>query len=185
MTIEEKYLELRKKAVNRKLIDTCSPTCTLKTDQNLAYIVLFKRKDTKCAEYFTTHFQYGFRYAVHLKKLCMPHEKSLKYAWEPRNGDCGRLDKLSAIFRENNHSSMTSQPSLRSGIFRTDERIFQLLIIYIVHPRLVFRFRENRSKRCRTISISKHQTRVCLRRLDDRKRIKLTTKIAKIMPSSY
>ena len=91
----------------------------------------------------------------------------------------------SAIFRENNHSSMTSQPSLRLGIFRTDERIFQLLIIYIVHPRLVFRFRENRSKRCRTISISKHQTRVCLRRLDDRKRIKLATKIAKIMPSSY
>ena len=44
MTIEEKYLELRKKAVNRKLIDTCSPTCTLKTDQNLAYIVLFKRR---------------------------------------------------------------------------------------------------------------------------------------------
>ena len=37
------------------------------------------------AEYFTRHFQYGFRYAVHLKKLCMSHEKSLKYAWEPRN----------------------------------------------------------------------------------------------------
>ena len=44
MTIEEKYLELRKKAVNPKIIDTCSPTCTLKTDQNLAYIVLFKRR---------------------------------------------------------------------------------------------------------------------------------------------
>ena len=73
---------------------------------------------------------------------------------------------------------MTLQPSLRLGIFRTDEQIFQLLIINIVHPRLVFRFRENRGKSCRTISISKDQTRVCLRRLDDRKRIKLTTKIA-------
>ena len=28
-----------------KIIDTCSPTCTLKTDQNLAYIVLFKRRN--------------------------------------------------------------------------------------------------------------------------------------------
>ena len=36
-------------------------------------------------------FHYGFRYAAHLKKLCMPHEKSSKYAWEPRNGDSGRI----------------------------------------------------------------------------------------------
>ena len=28
--------------------------------------------------------------AVHFKKLCMPDEKSSKYAWEPRNGDSGR-----------------------------------------------------------------------------------------------
>ena len=35
MTIEEKCVELRKKSVNRKIIDPCSPT--LKTDQNLAY----------------------------------------------------------------------------------------------------------------------------------------------------
>ena len=44
MTIEEKYLELCKKYVNRKN-DTCSPT--LKTDQNLAYIyiALFKRRN--------------------------------------------------------------------------------------------------------------------------------------------
>ena len=43
--------------------------------------------------------------------------KSLKkYAWEPRNGDCGRLGDLSAIFLENN-SSMTSQLSLNLGIF--------------------------------------------------------------------
>ena len=33
------------------------------------------------------YFQYVFRYAVHLKKLCMPHEKSSKYSWEPRNDD--------------------------------------------------------------------------------------------------
>ena len=45
--------------------------------------------------------------------------KSLKkYAWEPRNGDCGRLGDLSAIFLENN-SSITSQLSLNLGIFRT------------------------------------------------------------------
>ena len=43
MTIKEKYLERRKKSVNQKVIDTCSPT--LKTDQNLAYIVLFKRRN--------------------------------------------------------------------------------------------------------------------------------------------
>ena len=43
MTIEQKYLERRKKSVNQKIIDTCSPT--LKIDQNLAYIVLFKRRN--------------------------------------------------------------------------------------------------------------------------------------------
>ena len=43
MTIDEKYLELRQKSVNPKIIDTCSPT--LKTDQNLAYIELFKRRN--------------------------------------------------------------------------------------------------------------------------------------------
>ena len=54
MTIEEKYLELLKKNLGiEKIIDTCSPT--LKTDQNLAHC---------------------FRYAVHLKKLYRPHEKS-------------------------------------------------------------------------------------------------------------
>ena len=39
--------------------------------------------------------------------------KSLKnnYAWEPRNGDCGRLGNLYAIFLENN-ISMMSQLSL-------------------------------------------------------------------------
>ena len=40
------------------------------------------------------------------------------YAWEPRNGDSGRLGNRSAIFLEKN-SSMTSQLSLRLGIFRT------------------------------------------------------------------
>ena len=44
MTIEEKYLELRKKSVDPKIIDTlylaCSPS--LKTEQNLACIALFK-----------------------------------------------------------------------------------------------------------------------------------------------
>ena len=41
-----------------------------------------------------------------------------KYVWEPRNGDCGRLGNLFAIFLENN-SSMTSQLSLNLGVFRT------------------------------------------------------------------
>ena len=47
----------------------------------------------------------------------MLHEKSLKYMSE-RNGDCGHLGDLSAIFLENN-SSMTSQLSLNLGVFRT------------------------------------------------------------------
>ena len=33
-----------------------------------------------------------------LKKMCMPHEESSKYAWEPRNGDSGRLGNQTAIF---------------------------------------------------------------------------------------
>ena len=41
------------------------------------------------------------------KKLC----KSSKYAWEPRNGDSGRLGSRAAIFVEKN-SSLTSQLSL-------------------------------------------------------------------------
>ena len=53
----------------------------------------------------------------------MPHEKSLKYAWESRNGDCGRLGSVSAIILENN-SSMTSQLSLNLLIFRTVYQIF-------------------------------------------------------------
>ena len=32
------------------------------------------------------------------KKLCVPHEESSKYAWEPRNGDSGRLGNRTAIF---------------------------------------------------------------------------------------
>ena len=32
------------------------------------------------------------------KKMCMPHEESSKYAWEPRNGDSGRLGNRTAIF---------------------------------------------------------------------------------------
>ena len=52
------------------------------------------------------------------KKLCMPHEKSSKFAWEPRNGDSGCLDNRSGFFLEKN-SLMTSQLSLNLGIFRT------------------------------------------------------------------
>ena len=42
-TIEQKYLELRQKSVDPQTIDNCSPA--LKTDQTLAYIALFKRKN--------------------------------------------------------------------------------------------------------------------------------------------
>ena len=42
-----------------------------------------------------------------------------------RNGDCGHLGDLSAIFLENN-SSMTSQLSLNVGILRTGDHIFEL-----------------------------------------------------------
>ena len=52
------------------------------------------------------------------KELCMPHEKSSKFDWEPRNGDSGRLGNRSAIFFEKN-SQITSQLSLSLGIFRT------------------------------------------------------------------
>ena len=52
------------------------------------------------------------------KELCMPHEKSSKFDWEPRNGDSGRLGNRSAIFLEKN-SQITSQLSLSLGIFRT------------------------------------------------------------------
>ena len=48
----------------------------------------------------------------------MPHEESLKYAWEPQNGVTGRLDNGTAIFLEKN-SSMTSQVSLNLGRFPT------------------------------------------------------------------
>ena len=43
MTIKEKYLELHQKSVNPKIVDTCSST--LKTDQNLAYVAMFNRRN--------------------------------------------------------------------------------------------------------------------------------------------
>ena len=39
----------------------------------------------KMCWHFSRHFRYGFRYAALLNKLSMPHEKSSKYAQEPRN----------------------------------------------------------------------------------------------------
>ena len=121
MTIEERYLELRKKSVNRKnnryLFNlTWKPTKISPISRCLKEDISHKM----CWIFHETLPINGFRYAIHLKKLCMPHEKSCKYAWEPRDGDCGRLRNLSAIFLENN-SSMTSQLSLNLGIFRTVE----------------------------------------------------------------
>ena len=77
MTINEKYLDFVKNLSIQKIIDTCSPT--LKIDQNLAYIALFKEDiGHKMREYFTRHFRYGFRYAAHLKKNCVSLMKSLR-----------------------------------------------------------------------------------------------------------
>ena len=47
MTIVEKYVELRKKSVNRKNNRYCTCSPTLKTDQSLSYtyIALFKRRN--------------------------------------------------------------------------------------------------------------------------------------------
>ena len=45
MTIEKKYLELRKKVVNRKNNRYLFTYMYLENRQNLAYIVLFKRRN--------------------------------------------------------------------------------------------------------------------------------------------
>ena len=92
------------------ITDTCSPT--LKTDQNLAYLGLFKRRN-KPQNVLNIHETLPILLPIRcpLKNIVDASWKVLKYAWEPRNGDSGRLGNLSAIFPENN-SSMTSQLSL-------------------------------------------------------------------------
>ena len=62
MTIEEKYLELRKKSVNRKSNRYLFTYLENRIKSRL-YIALFKKKKqaTKCAECFMRlHFRYGF-----------------------------------------------------------------------------------------------------------------------------
>ena len=91
MTIEEKYLGFRQKSVNPK---------TNRYLQLFTYLENWPCKISPasrclkgeishkmCRIYFMTHFQYGFRYAALFKNLCMSHEESSKYAWEPRNSE--------------------------------------------------------------------------------------------------
>ena len=89
----------RGKVCESKKLFILECSLTLKNDQNLACIALFK----KCAEYFKRHFQYGFRYAALLKIVYASNMKSLgnmPESLETVNSD------LFAIFLENN-SSMT------------------------------------------------------------------------------
>ena len=76
MTIEEKYLELRKKSVSRENNRYLFTYLENRPKSRLHRVIKKKKEATKCAEYFTRHFQYGFRYVVHLKQLCMLHKKS-------------------------------------------------------------------------------------------------------------
>ena len=78
MTIEEKYLELRKKSVNRKN-NRYLFTYLENRPKSRLYIALFKRRNKpQNVLNISRHSSnnYGLRYAVHLTKLCMPHEKS-------------------------------------------------------------------------------------------------------------
>ena len=76
MTIEEKYLELRKKSVNRKN-NRYLFTYLENRPKSRLYIALFKRRNKpQNVLNVSRDTSNGFRYAVHLKKFCMPHEKS-------------------------------------------------------------------------------------------------------------
>ena len=74
MTIEEKYIELRKKSVNRKIIDRPP---TFKSNQKPAYIALFKRR---CKPQNVLNISRALPIWLPIrcprKKMCMPHEKS-------------------------------------------------------------------------------------------------------------
>ena len=73
MTIEEKYLELRKKSVNRKIIDR-SPA--LKTDQNLSYALFKRRYKPQNVLNISRALPIWLPIRCPLKKMCMPYEKS-------------------------------------------------------------------------------------------------------------
>ena len=77
MTIKEKYLEPRQKSVNPKTkIDTCSPT--LRTDQNLACIASFKRRNKP--QNVLNISRGTSNMAPDMQQSLINHEKSSKYA---------------------------------------------------------------------------------------------------------
>ena len=73
MTIEEKYLELRENSVNRKNNRYLFTYLENRLKFRL-YIALFKRRNKP--QNVLNISQDTSSVAVHLKKLCMPHEKS-------------------------------------------------------------------------------------------------------------
>ena len=72
MTIEEKYLELLKKFVNRKNSRYLFTYLENRPKSRL-YIALFKRRNKpQNVLNISGHFQYGLRYAVHLNfSVCL------------------------------------------------------------------------------------------------------------------
>ena len=123
MTIKEKCLERRQNLWIQKLVNNCSPT--LKTDPNLAYIALFKKK--KSAKNVLIFHEAlpiwrpitsPLKYVVYLKRLWKMSE-----SFETMNS--GRFGNRSAIFLENS-SPMTAQWSLHIGILRTDNTFLEL-----------------------------------------------------------
>ena len=96
MKVKEKYLELCKKSVNRK---------------NNGYLFTYlENRPKSCLR--TVHCLKVE--IINCRKMCRIFHETLQYAWEPRNGDCGRLGNLYAILLENNISTM-SQLSLNLG----------------------------------------------------------------------
>ena len=100
--MEEKYLELRKKFVNRKNNRySCSPT--LKTDQNLAYTLhCLKEEEVSHKMCWISHetLPIWLLICCPLKKIVYASWKVLINAWEPRNDDwfCPTLSAVVKIF---------------------------------------------------------------------------------------
>ena len=112
MTVKEKYLELCKKSVNRK---------------NNGYLFTYlENRPKSCLR--TLHCLKVE--IINCHKMCRIFHETLQYAWEPRNGDCGRLGNLYAILLENN-ISMMSQLSLNLGIFWTVKLRFHACFVSV------------------------------------------------------
>ena len=114
MTVKEKYLELCKKSVNRK---------------NNGYLFTYlENRPKSCLR--TLHCLKVE--IINCHKMCRIFHETLQYAWEPRNGDCGRLGNLYAILLENNISMMSQQIlSLNLGIFWTVKLRFHACFVSV------------------------------------------------------